>query len=103
MSCTPLTHPCVQFLCLESSFEGKDYVCQRLLHFLMGEASCGVTDKLSFQLMEALLYRVELNLFTGRVENALAILQVTHRQGNLGAGHTWPLPTKRSPCLFRTH
>ncbi|MEQ2268564.1 hypothetical protein XENORESO_004737 [Xenotaenia resolanae] len=64
------------YLTLESSFEGKDYVCDRLLQFLQDEASTGVTEKLSFQLMEALLYRVQLNLFTGRMESALAILQM---------------------------
>lgn len=51
-------------------------MCDRLLQFLLTEASPGVTEKLSFQLMEALLYRVHLNLFTGRMESALAILQV---------------------------
>lgn len=65
-----------QYLQLESSFEGKDYVCDRLLQFLLAGASPGVSDQLSFQLMEALLYRVDLNLFTGRMESALAILQV---------------------------
>ncbi|XP_015253564.1 PREDICTED: zinc finger C3H1 domain-containing protein isoform X1 [Cyprinodon variegatus] len=64
-----------KYLNLESSFEGKDYVCDRLLQFLQTEASEGVTEKLSFQLMEALLYRVQLSLFTGRMESALAILQ----------------------------
>ncbi|XP_062276404.1 zinc finger C3H1 domain-containing protein-like isoform X2 [Scomber scombrus] len=63
------------YLNLESSFEGKDYVCERVLQYLLNEASSGVTEKLSFQLMEALLYRVDLNLFTGRMESALAILQ----------------------------
>ncbi|CAB1414938.1 unnamed protein product [Pleuronectes platessa] len=63
------------YLNLESSFEGRDYVCDRLLHFLLTEASARLTDKLSFQLMEALLYRVQLHLFTGRMEGALAILQ----------------------------
>ncbi|XP_045894569.1 zinc finger C3H1 domain-containing protein-like isoform X3 [Micropterus dolomieu] len=63
------------YLQLESSFEGKDYVCDRLLQFLLAGASPGVSDQLSFQLMEALLYRVDLNLFTGRMESALAILQ----------------------------
>ncbi|XP_068168629.1 zinc finger C3H1 domain-containing protein-like isoform X2 [Antennarius striatus] len=63
------------YLNLESSFEGKDYVCDRLLQFLLAEASSGVSEKLSFQLMEALLYRVNHNLFTGRMEAALAILQ----------------------------
>lgn len=65
-----------QYLTLERSFEGKDYVCDRLLQFLLTEASSGVSDKLSFQLLEALLYRIHLNLFTGRMESALAILQV---------------------------
>lgn len=68
----------LQYLNLESSFEGKDYVCERLLQYLLSEASSGVTEKLSFQLMEALLYRVDLNLFTGRMESALAILQVKY-------------------------
>ncbi|XP_041851940.1 zinc finger C3H1 domain-containing protein-like isoform X2 [Melanotaenia boesemani] len=63
------------YLNLENSFEGKDYVCERLLHFLLVESSLGVTEKLSFQLMEALLFRVQLNLFTGRMESALALLQ----------------------------
>nr|XP_020471448.1 zinc finger C3H1 domain-containing protein [Monopterus albus] len=63
------------YLNLESSFDGKDYVCDRLLQFLLPEASSVVTEKLSFQLMEALLYRVHLNLFTGRMESAVAILQ----------------------------
>ncbi|KAM9377364.1 zinc finger C3H1 domain-containing protein isoform 2-T2 [Pholidichthys leucotaenia] len=67
------------YLNLEISFEGKDYVCERLLQFLLSEAAAAasseVTDKLSFQLMEALLYRVQLSLFTGRLESALAILQ----------------------------
>ncbi|XP_042338959.1 zinc finger C3H1 domain-containing protein-like, partial [Plectropomus leopardus] len=65
------------YLGLESSFEGKDYVCERLLQFLLSEASAAVTDRLSFQLMEALLYRVQLHLFTGRTQSALAILQVS--------------------------
>lgn len=66
----------MQYLNLESSFEGKDYVCDRLLQFLQSEASSGTSEKLSFQLMEALLYRVHLNVFTGRMESGLAILQV---------------------------
>lgn len=61
---------------LESSFDGKDDVCERLLQFLLSDASSGASDKHSFQLMEALLYRVHLNLFTGRLEAALTILQV---------------------------
>lgn len=55
-------------------------MCERLLQFLLAEASTGVTEKLSFQLMEALLYRVQLSLFTGRLESALAILQASHHR-----------------------
>lgn len=66
----------LKYLNLESSFDGKDDVCDRLLQFLLSDASSGVSEKHSFQLMEALLYRVHLNLFTGRLESALAILQV---------------------------
>lgn len=51
-------------------------MCERLLQFLLAESSSGVMEKLSFQLMEALLYRVQLSLFTGRLESALAVLQV---------------------------
>jgi len=68
----------LQYLNLESSFEGKDSVCTRLLRFLVSMAtSDGVTEKLSFQLLEALLYRVDLNVFTGRTGTALALLEVT--------------------------
>uniref|UniRef100_A0A3B3DNC9 Zinc finger C3H1-type containing n=1 Tax=Oryzias melastigma TaxID=30732 RepID=A0A3B3DNC9_ORYME len=63
------------YLNLESSFEGRDYVCERLLQFLLVESSCDARERRSFQLMEALLYRVQLSLFTGRMESALAILQ----------------------------
>ncbi|XP_060892208.1 zinc finger C3H1 domain-containing protein-like isoform X3 [Labrus mixtus] len=62
------------YLTLESSFEGKDFVCERLLQFLVSSSS-SPSNTLSFHLMEALLYRVQLNLFTGRMESALAILQ----------------------------
>ncbi|KAM8861832.1 zinc finger C3H1 domain-containing protein [Synchiropus picturatus] len=62
------------YLNLERSFEGKDYVCERLLGYLLTESSSGVTEKLSFQLTEALLYRVHLNVFAGRTEGALTIL-----------------------------
>lgn len=51
-------------------------MCERLLQYLVVEASCDGTERRSFQLMEALLYRVQLSLFTGRMESALAILQV---------------------------
>uniref|UniRef100_A0A667ZSM9 Zinc finger C3H1-type containing n=1 Tax=Myripristis murdjan TaxID=586833 RepID=A0A667ZSM9_9TELE len=70
------------YLNLENSFEGKDYVCDRLLQYLLTVASSGVTEKVSFQLMEALLYRVDLNLFTGRMESALAFLQNALKSAN---------------------
>lgn len=76
----------LQYLTLESSFEGKDYVCDRLLQFLLTEASSGVSDKLSFQLMEALLHRIHLNLFTGRMESALALLQVRQQRNDVTVG-----------------
>ncbi|KAL0968611.1 hypothetical protein UPYG_G00269160 [Umbra pygmaea] len=64
------------YLTLESTFEGKDYVCGRLLQYLLEcAASWGVSERLSFQLLESLLYRVQLSVFTGRLQNALAILQ----------------------------
>uniref|UniRef100_A0A673AAF4 Putative zinc-finger domain-containing protein n=1 Tax=Sphaeramia orbicularis TaxID=375764 RepID=A0A673AAF4_9TELE len=71
----PDYHVWWNYLNLESSFDRKDNVSERLLEYLLNEASSGVTDKLSFQLMEALLYRVQLNLLTGRMENTLVILQ----------------------------
>lgn len=79
----------LQYLNLESSFEGKDYVCDRLLQFLIAEASSGVSDKLSFQLMEALLHRVHLNIFTGRMEIALAILQVRQHRASAQFENKW--------------
>ncbi|XP_007638209.3 zinc finger C3H1 domain-containing protein isoform X1 [Cricetulus griseus] len=63
------------FLHLESTFEEKDYVCERMVQFLMGAAKQELSDILSFQLLEALLFRVQLHIFTGRCQSALAILQ----------------------------
>lgn len=61
---------------IESSFEGKDFVCGRMLQYLM-QAADGASEELgSFRLLEALLYRAQLSLFTGRQQNALDILQV---------------------------
>lgn len=63
---------------LENSFDGKDYVCGRMLQFLMEVTGGGENPSLvSFQLLETLLYRVHLSLFTGRHQNALVLLQVT--------------------------
>ncbi|KAJ1165395.1 hypothetical protein NDU88_005823 [Pleurodeles waltl] len=64
------------FLDLENSFDGKDYVCSRMLQFLMKAAeSSKKSEHLSFQLLETLLLRVQLSLFTGRHQNAAALLQ----------------------------
>uniref|UniRef100_G3SWZ2 Zinc finger C3H1-type containing n=2 Tax=Loxodonta africana TaxID=9785 RepID=G3SWZ2_LOXAF len=70
------------FLHLESTFEEKDYVCERMMEFLMGAAKQETSDILSFQLLEALLFRVQLNIFTGRCQNALAILQNALKSAN---------------------
>ncbi|XP_075284057.1 zinc finger C3H1 domain-containing protein isoform X1 [Opisthocomus hoazin] len=64
------------FLNLENSFDGKDYVCGRMLQFLMeGTGGEENPNLLSFQLLETLLYRVHLSLFAGRHQNALVLLQ----------------------------
>ncbi|KAG8439685.1 hypothetical protein GDO86_005747 [Hymenochirus boettgeri] len=64
------------FLNLENSFEGKDSICSRTLDNLIGMAERGHgSDLLSFQLLETLLYRINLSLFTGRLQNALALFQ----------------------------
>ncbi|KAG7454687.1 hypothetical protein MATL_G00262480 [Megalops atlanticus] len=64
-----------KYLTIESSFDGKDYVCGRMLQYLVGAAGGGCSELQSFQTLESLLYRVQLSLFTGRHQNALAILQ----------------------------
>uniref|UniRef100_A0A8C4K8N6 Zinc finger C3H1-type containing n=1 Tax=Dromaius novaehollandiae TaxID=8790 RepID=A0A8C4K8N6_DRONO len=71
------------FLNLENSFDGKDYVCGRMLQFLM-EGTRGEENPslLSFELLETLLYRVHLSLFTGRHQNALALLQNALKSAN---------------------
>ncbi|XP_056430091.1 zinc finger C3H1 domain-containing protein isoform X2 [Hyla sarda] len=64
------------FLTLETSFEGKDQVCSRLLQYLVQQVEAGKKcDLLSLQCLEVLLYRVHVNLLSGRLQNALAILQ----------------------------
>uniref|UniRef100_A0A4X2KHN1 Zinc finger C3H1-type containing n=1 Tax=Vombatus ursinus TaxID=29139 RepID=A0A4X2KHN1_VOMUR len=70
------------FLNLETTFDGKDYVCGRMLQFLMEAAEREDSDLLSFQLLESLLFRVQLSLFTGRCQNALAILQNALKSAN---------------------
>ncbi|XP_053572757.1 zinc finger C3H1 domain-containing protein isoform X2 [Bombina bombina] len=64
------------FLSLEKSFDGKDSVCNRTLMYLMNSLEDDQkSEVLSLQLLEILLYRVHLSLFTGRLQNALALLQ----------------------------
>ncbi|XP_004700842.1 zinc finger C3H1 domain-containing protein [Echinops telfairi] len=70
------------FLYLESTFEEKDYVCERMMEFLMEAAEQETSDVLSFQLLEALLFRVQLHIFTGRCQSALAILQNALKSAN---------------------
>uniref|UniRef100_A0A8C5U543 Zinc finger C3H1-type containing n=1 Tax=Malurus cyaneus samueli TaxID=2593467 RepID=A0A8C5U543_9PASS len=71
------------FLNLENSFDGKDYVCGRMLQFLTEVTGRGENPNLvSFQLLETLLYRVHLSLFTGRHQNALLLLQNALKPAN---------------------
>ncbi|XP_015747041.1 zinc finger C3H1 domain-containing protein isoform X1 [Python bivittatus] len=64
------------FLNLENSFDGKDYVCGRMLQFLMETPKSEENmDIWSFHLLEMLLYRVHLSLFTGKYQNAIALFQ----------------------------
>ncbi|XP_051886701.1 zinc finger C3H1 domain-containing protein-like isoform X2 [Pristis pectinata] len=64
------------YLMHENSFEGKDYVCSRLVQFLMETIERSEKSEiLSFQLLQSLLFWVQLSLFTGRQQNALAIFQ----------------------------
>ncbi|KAM6146253.1 LOW QUALITY PROTEIN: zinc finger C3H1 domain-containing protein [Phoenicopterus ruber ruber] len=71
------------FLNLENSYDGKDYVCGRMLQFLMEVTGREENPNLvSFQLLETLLYRVHLSLFTGRHQNALVLLQNALKSAN---------------------
>ncbi|KAM4037986.1 LOW QUALITY PROTEIN: zinc finger C3H1 domain-containing protein [Anomaloglossus baeobatrachus] len=64
------------FLTLENSFAGKDQICNRTLQYLVQQVEAGQeSELLSLQCLEVLLYRVHVNLLTGRLQNALAILQ----------------------------
>ncbi|XP_031421213.1 zinc finger C3H1 domain-containing protein isoform X2 [Clupea harengus] len=63
------------YMNMESSFEGKDFVCGRMLHYLVQTADGAGEERRSFRLLESLLYRAQLSLFTGRQQNALDILQ----------------------------
>lgn len=64
------------FLTLENSFDGKDQVCSRAIQYLMQQIQEDQKSELfSLQCLEVLLYRAHVNLFTGRMQNAHAILQ----------------------------
>ncbi|XP_077121398.1 zinc finger C3H1 domain-containing protein isoform X1 [Ranitomeya variabilis] len=72
----PSFHTWWTFLTLENSFDGKDQICSRTLQYLVQQVEAGQqSELLSLQCLEVLLYRVHVNLFTGRLQNALAILQ----------------------------
>ncbi|KAM8973109.1 zinc finger C3H1 domain-containing protein isoform 2-T2 [Pelodytes ibericus] len=71
------------FLEFENTFDGKDVVCSRILCYLMESLEKdGKSDLLSLQLLETLLCRVHLSLFTGRLQNALALLQTALKSPN---------------------
>ncbi|XP_077374052.1 zinc finger C3H1 domain-containing protein isoform X2 [Festucalex cinctus] len=66
------------YLSLSATFEAKDSVCERLVNFLLAcedASSSEEGEELSFQLLEALVYRVHLNVFAGRPDAALALFQ----------------------------
>ncbi|XP_062403840.1 zinc finger C3H1 domain-containing protein isoform X2 [Sardina pilchardus] len=63
------------YMNMESAFEGKDFVCGRMLHYLAQTADGSSEELRSFRLLESLLYRAQLSLFAGRQQNALDILQ----------------------------
>ncbi|XP_051547980.1 zinc finger C3H1 domain-containing protein-like isoform X2 [Myxocyprinus asiaticus] len=64
------------YMSVESSFEGKDYVCGRLISHLLETQSHDIrSDVHSFQLLESVMFRVQLSVFTGRLHNALNILK----------------------------
>ncbi|RXN16373.1 zinc finger C3H1 domain-containing isoform X2 [Labeo rohita] len=70
------------YMSVESGFEGKDYVCGRLISHLL-EASHDIRpDVRSFQLLESLLFRVQLSVFTGRQHSALNILKSALHSGS---------------------
>ncbi|XP_058622933.1 zinc finger C3H1 domain-containing protein isoform X2 [Onychostoma macrolepis] len=78
----PLYHVWWTYLSVESGFEGKDYVCTRLISHLLEATSDLRPDERSFQLLEALLFRVQLAVFTGRQHSALNTLQSALQPGS---------------------
>ncbi|ROL44841.1 Zinc finger C3H1 domain-containing protein [Anabarilius grahami] len=63
------------YMSVESAFEGKDFVCGRLISHLLEASHDLRPDVRSFQLLESLLFRVQLSVHTGRQHNALKILK----------------------------
>ncbi|XP_062856293.1 zinc finger C3H1 domain-containing protein [Trichomycterus rosablanca] len=63
------------YLNIESTYEGKDRVCERMLQFLNETAGDTVDELNSFRLLETLLYRAQLSVYTGRVSHAQFLLQ----------------------------
>ncbi|XP_077101654.1 zinc finger C3H1 domain-containing protein isoform X1 [Siphateles boraxobius] len=62
------------YMSVESAYEGKDYVCGRLIEHLLAASrdpshDLG-PDVRSFQLLESLLFRVQLSVFSGRHTSA---------------------------------
>ncbi|XP_038050957.1 zinc finger C3H1 domain-containing protein-like isoform X2 [Patiria miniata] len=64
-----------QCLSFEESFPAKDAICDRMITFLQSQQMKAMTSQGSHQLLEALLYRVQLHIMTRRVKQALSMLQ----------------------------
>uniref|UniRef100_A0A8C4ND19 Putative zinc-finger domain-containing protein n=1 Tax=Eptatretus burgeri TaxID=7764 RepID=A0A8C4ND19_EPTBU len=72
-----------QYLSLEHSFEGKNFVSSCLQQYLMTKAEAGShTRTCSRRLLETLLYRVQLHMCSGRLQAALAIFQEALKAGS---------------------
>ncbi|XP_072519449.1 zinc finger C3H1 domain-containing protein isoform X2 [Salminus brasiliensis] len=79
------------YLSVESTFEGKDAVCNSMLQFLLETSEGDRAEERSFQLLETLLYRTQLSVFTGRLQNAQNTLQsalMSEGEGSVSGGLT---------------
>ncbi|KAG9272105.1 zinc finger C3H1 domain-containing protein isoform X1 [Astyanax mexicanus] len=63
------------YLNVESTFDGKNAVCNSMLQFLLESPEGSRAEERSFQLLETLLYRTQLSVFTGRLQNAQTTMQ----------------------------
>ncbi|XP_056307430.1 zinc finger C3H1 domain-containing protein [Danio aesculapii] len=63
------------YVSVESRFEGKDFVAARLVSHLL-DAPDLQPDLRSFQLLETLLYRAQLSVFSGRTRSATHTLKI---------------------------